>query len=73
MEGYVKWYSEKKGYGFITSAEDEELFFHKSGIKEYGFFGLQTDDRVIFDVKETGRGKQAVNIKAYKSYLSGNQ
>lgn len=62
-EGRIKWYSEKKGYGFIVTDDEGELFLHRSGIKQYGHFGLQKDDRVTFEVKKTPRGDQAVNVK----------
>lgn len=63
-EGRIKWYSEKKGYGFIVSEDESELFLHRSGIKQYGHFGLQKDDRVSFEIKKTPRGIQAVNVRA---------
>ena len=66
MEGLVKWYSEKKGYGFIATEEHGDIFIHKSGIKEYGHFGLQRDDPVTFDIKDTAKGKHAVNIRPVK-------
>ena len=62
MEGQIKWYNENKGYGFIETEEHGEIFFHRSGISNHGFFGLQKMDRVSFDIKETPRGKQALNI-----------
>jgi CspA family cold shock protein len=67
-EGRIKWYSQKKGYGFITSEEAGEIFVHSSGVKEYGFFGFEADDKVLFDIRETQRGKQAVNVRPLKSY-----
>ncbi|MBW1835409.1 MAG: cold shock domain-containing protein [Deltaproteobacteria bacterium] len=67
MEGRIKWYKEKKGYGFITTEEYGDLFIHRSGIKEFGHFGLQKDDLVTFEVKETSKGKQAVNLRPSKS------
>ena len=63
VEGRIKWYKEKKGYGFVTTNEHGDIFLHKSGIKEYGHFGLQKDDPVTFEIKETSRGKQAVNLR----------
>lgn len=66
-KGRIKWYNEKKGYGFVTSEEHGDLFLHSSGIKEYGYFGLQSDDEVVFDVMETGKGKQAVNVRPFKA------
>ena len=53
----------KKGYGFVTTKEHGDIFLHKSGIKEYGHFGLQKDDPVTFDIKETSKGKQAINLR----------
>jgi cold shock protein len=68
MEGYVKSYSEKKGYGFIYTEEHGDVFVHKSGIKEFGHFGLQEGDPVSFELKETSKGIQAINLTPVKSY-----
>ena len=38
MEGTVKWYSEKKGYGFIETENDGDIFMHSRSIKDHGFF-----------------------------------
>ena len=62
-EGRVKWYSEKKGYGFIETAEDGDIFVHKSGIEDHGHFGLQKFDRVTFAIKKMPKGLQAVKVK----------
>ena len=62
-EGRIKWYDEKKGYGFIQVENDEDLFFHRSGVADYGWFGLRKFDRVSFEVVITARGKQAVKVK----------
>jgi cold shock protein len=67
-EGRIKWYNEKKGYGFITTEDEEDLFLHKSGIKQFGHFGLQRDDRITYEVKETPKGKQAVDVRPVKQY-----
>jgi cold shock protein len=68
MEGYVKSYSEKKGYGFIHTEEHGDIFIHKSGIKEFGHFGLQEGDPVTFELRETSKGIQATNLKPIKAY-----
>jgi CspA family cold shock protein len=68
MEGYVKSYSEKKGYGFIDTEEHGVVFVHKSGIKEIGQFGIKKGDPVYFELKETSKGTQAVNLQPLKSY-----
>ena len=62
-EGRIKWYNEKKGYGFIETDNEDEIFVHSSGIKDHGFFVLQKLDRVSFEIKETPRGRQAVNVR----------
>jgi len=63
MEGRVKWYSEKKGYGFIETDEHGDIFVHSTGIDRDGFFGLQKFDRVSFELKDTPQGKQAVKVR----------
>ena len=68
MEGRIKWYSEKKGYGFIETEENGEIFVHRSGIKQFGHFGFQRDDPVTFELKETARGTQAINVTPAKSF-----
>ncbi len=67
-EGKIKWYNEKKGYGFITTEKDEELFLHRTGIREFGLFGFEENDPVTFDVKETQQGRQAYNVRPRKAY-----
>lgn len=65
-EGTIKWYDEKKGYGFIETSDDGDIFMHSSGIKDHGFFTLQKDDRVTFELRETRHGFQAVNVRILK-------
>jgi CspA family cold shock protein len=62
-EGRIKWYSEKKGYGFIETDDQGDVFLHSSGIEDHGFFQLQKADRVTFEIKETPRGIQAFKVK----------
>jgi CspA family cold shock protein len=62
-EGTVKWFNKKKNYGFIESEGQEDVFFHGSQIVDHGFFGLQANDRVSFEVKDTRNGRQAVNVR----------
>ena len=42
------------------------IFFHKSGIRNFGYFGLQKGDAVIFELKETPKGKQAIKLQPLK-------
>ena len=65
-DGIVKWYSEKKGYGFIETDSDGDVFMHSSQIKDHGFFTLDKNDRVTFDLRETRQGVQAFNVRRKK-------
>jgi CspA family cold shock protein len=61
-EGTVKWFNEKKGYGFIEQDEGGDLFVHYSSIAMPGFKRLVDGERVRFDLEDTGRGPQAINV-----------
>ncbi|HPA14422.1 MAG TPA: cold shock domain-containing protein [Desulfobacterales bacterium] len=61
-EGIVKWFNEKKGYGFIEQDDGQNLFVHYSNINMSGFKTLSQGDRVCFDVKEGNRGPEAMNV-----------
>ena len=67
IEGRIKWYNEKKGYGFIETDEHGDIFFHNSSIESHGFFGLQKSDRVSFEIIDTRRGKQAGRVKSIEN------
>jgi len=62
-EGTVKWFNEKKGYGFIQQKDGRDLFVHFSSIDMPGFKTLSEGDRVTFEVEETERGPQAKNVR----------
>ena len=62
-KGTVKWFNEKKGFGFITSEEDgKDVFVHFSGIAGDGFKTLAEGAAVEFDVADGNKGPQAVNV-----------
>ena len=61
-EGTVKWFSNKKGYGFIEQEGNKDLFVHHSAINMTGFKSLEKGDRVSFDVEESDRGPEAKNV-----------
>jgi len=61
-KGVVKWFNAPKGYGFITRENGEDIFVHYSGISGEGFKSLKEGDAVVFDIEETDKGPQAVNV-----------
>jgi len=61
-EGTVKWFNDRKGYGFISRDGGEDVFVHYSSIVGSGFKKLDEGDRVSFDIQEGERGPQAVNV-----------
>ena len=63
-EGKVKWFNERKGFGFISRDDGEDVFVHFSEINSSGFKTLAENQEVSFDIKEGPRGLQASNVKA---------
>ena len=61
--GIVKWFNDKKGYGFIENDEGEDVFVYHSDIIGVGFKSLADGDRVTFDVEQGDRGLKATNVK----------
>ena len=61
--GIVKWFDEKKGYGFIAYDENQEVFVHFTAIEEDGFKILDPGDEVDFVIVEGARGMQAAHVK----------
>lgn len=61
-EGLVKWFDDRKGYGFIEWNEGEDVFVHYSSIRSQGFRTLQEGERVCFRVEESDKGLQALDV-----------
>jgi CspA family cold shock protein len=62
-EGIVKWFNDKKGYGFIEQEEGGDIFVHYSSINMPGFKTLAEGDRVHFEIEEGNRGLAARNVE----------
>jgi CspA family cold shock protein len=60
--GIVKWFDEKKGYGFIEQEDGPDVFVHHSGINAVGFKTLKEGDQVRFEIKQGKKGPAAVNV-----------
>ena len=60
--GTVKWFNGTKGFGFVTRESGEDVFVHFSAIQGDGFKTLDEGQKVTFDVEDSDRGPQAVNV-----------
>jgi CspA family cold shock protein len=63
-QGTVKWFNDKKGFGFITGEDGgKDVFVHHSGIEASGFKSLQEGDLVSFEIEQGAKGPSAVRVK----------
>jgi CspA family cold shock protein len=62
-EGTVKWFSNEKGYGFISRSDGDDIFVHHSAIQMEGYRSLAEGQKVEFDVVDGPKGKQAANVR----------
>lgn len=61
MEGTVKWYNERKAFGFIEVSEGKDVFVHRNALPQGTI--LNEGDSVEFDIEQSPKGPQAVNVR----------
>lgn len=62
VQGTVKWFSDQKGYGFITPESGKDVFVHHSDIQGDGYKTLDEGQKVSFEIAEGPKGEQAKNV-----------
>ncbi|MGD8256761.1 MAG: cold shock domain-containing protein [Desulfobacterales bacterium] len=62
-QGTVKWFNNKRGWGFIVKEDGEDIFVHYSSIKGDGFKSLNEGERVQFEIEEGDKGPAAANVE----------
>jgi len=61
-QGTVKWFNDSKGFGFITSEDNSDVFVHHTSIQGAGFKTLAEGDKVSFDTEQGPKGPKAINV-----------
>jgi CspA family cold shock protein len=62
-QGTVKWFNNKRGWGFIVKEDGEDIFVHYSAIKGEGFKSLDEGQHVQFDIEQGEKGPAAANVE----------
>jgi len=61
-KGSVKWFSDQKGYGFITPENGKDVFVHHSSIQGEGYKSLAEGQQVEFEIEQGPKGEQATHV-----------
>ena len=64
VKGTVKWFNEKKGFGFLSQEDGDDVFVHHTSIQGEGFKTLREGQEVEFEIQDGPKGPQALNVKA---------
>jgi len=62
VRGKVKWFSNQKGYGFITPESGNDVFVHYTAIQDDGYKTLEEGQEVEFEITQGAKGEQATNV-----------
>ena len=74
LKGSVKWFSNRKGYGFVTPENGEnEIFVHHTGISGEGYKTLEEGQEVEYEIVEGPKGNQATNVNATGKKISTSE
>lgn len=74
FKGKVKWFNNQKGCGFLVSEDGTEFFVHYSGINTTEKFkSLAEDENVVFDVIDTEKGRQAINVTVVETVTESEE
>jgi CspA family cold shock protein len=65
MKGTVKWFNDRKGYGFIEGEDKKDIFVHRNSIPEGTY--IDEGDQVEYEVESSDKGPNAINIKKIKN------
>lgn len=74
FKGKVKWFNNQKGFGFLKAEDGTEFFVHYSGINSTEKFkSLAEDENVVFDVIDTEKGRQAINVTVVETVAENKE
>ena len=65
MKGTVKWFNDRKGYGFIEGEDEKDIFVHRNSLAEGTY--LNDGDQVEYEIGASDKGPHAINVKKSKN------